>query len=325
MKIFNYIFLFIAFISCQNQNSIPREVSDYITETLDLLEKKSVNKSKIDWSKFRIDIFEKAKNAKTIEDTYPAISYAIKKLNDNHSYFKPITEVYSNSENKLLPVLSDEIVLNDIGYIRIPFCIGTENEFNNYISAIRKKIEIQSQKKLKGWIIDLRGNFGGNMWPMLLSIEPLIGNGTLGFFIDANENSEAWKIIEGKAYIDDRLIIETKNFSKKDFSNQFLAVLTDNQTASSGEAVAVAFKTRKNSKSFGQPTFGVSTGCVSHELSDGSVINLAESIFADRTMKKYGSKIIPDFETEKGYALEKGVEWIYEMNKKTTANNIYKK
>jgi hypothetical protein len=44
----------------------------------------------------------------------------------------------------------------------------------------------------------------------LLSIEPLIGNGTLGYFIDANENSEAWKIIEGKAYIDDRLIIETK-------------------------------------------------------------------------------------------------------------------
>jgi hypothetical protein len=39
---------------------------------------------------------------------------------------------------------------------------------------------------------------------------------------------------------------------------------------------------RENSKSFGQSTFGVSTGCVSHELSDGSIINLAESIFADR-------------------------------------------
>jgi carboxyl-terminal processing protease len=96
--------------------------------------------------------------------------------------------------------------------------------------------------------LDLRGNFGGNMWPMLLSIEPLIGNGTFGYFIDANENSEAWKIIEGKAYIEDQFVMETKILSKQDLSNQFLAVLTDHQTASSGEAVAVAFKVERKFK-----------------------------------------------------------------------------
>ena len=90
---------------------------------------------------------------------------------------------------------------------------------------------------MKGWIVDLRGNFGGNMWPMLLSVEPLIGNGTLGYFV------------------------------------------------------------------------------VSHELSDGSIINLAESIFADRKKTKFGSKIIPDFQVEENQTLKAGIEWIYEMNK----------
>lgn len=314
MKFYYYVFLLISFISCETQNSIPKEVSEYLTETIYLLEKNSVNKNKIDWKEFKIDLLKKVQNAKNIEDTYPAISYAVKKLDDNHSYFKPITEI--NSENKPLPVLSDEITPNDIGYIRIPFCIGTENEYNDYILAVRTKIEEQSQKELKGWIIDLRGNFGGNMWPMLISIEPLIGNGTFGYFVDANNNSKAWKIINGKAYIEDQLIMETKISSKQDLSNHFLAILTDNQTASSGEAMAVALKFRDNSKSFGQPTFGVSTGCVAHKLTDGSIINLAESVFADRKRKKYGSSIVPDFECEENQAVKEGITWIYKMNEK---------
>lgn len=131
-------------MSCKTQNSVPNEVSNYLTETLDLLQENSVNKNKIDWKEFKIDIFKKAENAKTIEDTYSVISYAISKLNDNHSYFRPITESEANLENKPLPVLTDEITPKDIGYIRIPFCIGTENEYNDYISEIRTKIEKQS-------------------------------------------------------------------------------------------------------------------------------------------------------------------------------------
>lgn len=315
MKIIFYIGLCIVLSSCNTRNSVPKEVSEYLTETLDLLEENSVYKNEIDWKEFKSDVLKKVSNAKKIEDTYPAISYAIKKLNDNHSYFRPIKESEANLENKPLPILADEITPDDIGYIRIPFCIGNESEYNDYIMEIRAKIEKESQNMLKGWIIDLRGNFGGNMWPMLLSIEPLIGNGTFGYFIDANSKCKAWKLNKGKAYIDDQLIIETNIHSKEDFSNQFLAVLTDNQTASSGEAVAVALKLRENSKSFGQSTFGVSTGCVSHELSDGSIINLAESIFADRKKTKFGSKIIPDFQVEENQTLKAGIEWIYEMNK----------
>jgi hypothetical protein len=308
-------FIYLLHACGHTKNSIPKAVSDYLTETLDLLEQKSVNKNKIDWNEFRADVLKQAQNAKSIEETYPAISYAVTKLNDNHSYFKPITASVEDSENKPLPILSDEITPDDIGYIRIPFCIGTEDENSDYISKIRTKIEKQSQRELKGWIVDLRGNFGGNMWPMLLSIEPLIGNGTVGYFFYANNKREAWRLVNGKAFINDQLILETKIYSKQDLSNQLLVVLTDNQTASSGEAIAVALKCRENTKSFGKSTFGVSTGCVSHILSDGSTINLAESSFADRKMTKYGSIIVPDFEVDEDQVLKAGIEWIYKINK----------
>jgi carboxyl-terminal processing protease len=187
MKIYKYIYLFIiAFISCQNQNSIPKEVSDYLSESINLLEQKSIRKNEINWEEFKSDIFKKAQNAKTINDAYPIIKYAISKLNDRHSYFRSIIETDTDSENNPLPVLSDEVTPKDIGYIRIPFCIGTEKDYDTYISKIRNKIDSQSNQNLQGWIIDLRGNFGGNMWPMLLSLEPILGNGTFGYFIDAD-------------------------------------------------------------------------------------------------------------------------------------------
>lgn len=313
MKISFLIILIISFNSCQNQTSIPEKVADYLNEVIDLLEKNSINKNAIDWNAFRKDVFKKSQHAKSIEDTYPVITYAVTKLNDHHSYFKSNFESHSNSDDKPLPELTDEKTPDDIGYIRVPFCIGTENEYEKYISAIRSKIRTQSMKNLKGWIIDLRRNFGGNMWPMLLSIEPLIGNGILGYFADADNNFHSWKLNKGKAFIDDELILETAFFAEPELSNAFVAILTDENTASSGEAVAVALKGRPHSKSFGKQTFGVSTGCVSHQLSDGSTINLAETVFADRKMNKYGFKINPDEAVEENQTLQSGIEWIYKM------------
>ncbi len=292
------------------------EAELYLNEVIELLENNSINKSKIDWNEFRISVFEKAGNAQSIQDTYPAVTYAISKLGDSHSYFSPVIDI-ENMQDKPLPILLDEPTPEDIGYVRVPFCIGTDDEMNAYVSLIQTKIIQQIDTNLKGWIIDLRGNFGGNMWPMLLSIEPLMGNGTLGYFVDADNNYEAWKLASGKAFIGDALVYENFEFKELNLSNSYIAVLTNNETASSGEAIAVAFKNRINTKSFGGSTFGVSTGCVSHQLSDGSIINLAESVFADGSRKRYGYSIAPDMETDEKDALKKGIEWIYEMNKTT--------
>ncbi|VXC33444.1 conserved hypothetical protein [Flavobacterium sp. 9AF] len=308
--------LFTFLLSCKNNSSpsLSPTAKGYIDEVIVLLEKNCVNKNKIDWKQFKTKIYSKAKNAKEIEDTYPSIFLAIKELNDKHSYFEPIKN--SNLEDALnpLPTFKDEIVPHDIGYIRVPFFIGSDEDSKDYMHSLLEKMEKENQKNPKGWIVDLRENFGGNMWPMLVCIEPILGNGIVGYFQDSNSHYQSWKLLNGKAYLNDTIVqtLQKELILLKD-KNPFVAVLINNKTASSGEAIAVAFKGREKTRFFGNNTFGVSTGCKSYTLSDGSRINLAISTFIDRNKKIYGTTITPDEKCNEKETIEKAIQWIYLM------------
>ena len=94
-----------------------------------------------------------------------------------------------------------------------------------------------------------------------------------------------------------------------------MAVLTDTLTASSGEAVAVAFKARKHTRSFGAGTCGVSTGRSRFYLSDGSVIYLTTAVFADRRLVRYGHFIAPDEPLKPAEVVPQAIRWIREEYK----------
>lgn len=136
------------------------------------------------------------------------------------------------------------------------------------------QVQIKERDKLalKGWLVDLKGNMGGNMWPMLVGVGPVLEEDTLGYSFDSNNTKTAWRYEEGKALADGDIEAETANYCTLKFANPVVAVLTDTLTASSSEAVAVAFKARKHTQSFGAGTCGVSTGRSRFCLSDGSII-----------------------------------------------------
>ena len=73
-----------------------------------------------------------------------------------------------------------------------------------------------------------------------------------------------------------------------------VAVLIGSQTASSGEAIAVSFRGREQTRFFGEATAGLSTANKGFSLSDGARIVLTTATFADRTGKLYGGPIQPD-------------------------------
>jgi hypothetical protein len=307
-----YILVAGMYLSCGNRNiyKLTPVSQNYIDEVIDILEHNSVNKGKINWEEFRIDVYRHAKGAQTLEQTYPSISYAIAKLDDHHSYFAANIPPKDSSELKPLPVLHDEVVPENIGYIRIGFCMGDEQQTNSYINAVTSKIQQQDKHNLKGWIIDLRGNFGGNMWPMLAAVGPILGEGTVGHFIYPDSAIITWQYNDGKAYDDNGIWAQSSSTYQLKNSNPYVAVLTDSETASSGEAMTIAFKGRNKTKSFGVPTFGVSTGNNVHTLSDGSRINLTECVFADRFKKPYGGPVLPDVECQEHETLDKAINWL---------------
>ena len=66
------------------------------------------------------------------------------------------------------------------------------------------------------------------------------------------------------------------------------------RTASSGEAVAIAFRGRPLTRSFGLPTAGLSTANAGFGMSDGGVIVLTVATDVDRNGTIYGAAVEPD-------------------------------
>ena len=79
-----------------------------------------------------------------------------------------------------------------------------------------------------------------------------------------------------------------------DLSKIPVVVVTGAKTASSGEAVAVAFRGRPHTRSVGQPTLGVSTSNQMYPLPGGAGLNLTTARFVDRTGRAYGDALVPD-------------------------------
>lgn len=133
------------------------------------------------------------------------------------------------------------------------------------------------------------------MWPMLLGLEPILGNGICGYFKDTDDNFNAWKLSDGKVQIGANLVMELdRPFSLRNI-NKKVAVLIGHSTASSGEATAISFIGMQRTKLFGKDSAGQTTANAAFTMSDGAMMLLSTTTFVDRNRKIYGGTITPDF------------------------------
>ena len=133
------------------------------------------------------------------------------------------------------------------------------------------------------------------MWPMLAGLGPLLGEGRLGAFIDPEGRETTWSYAAGAATEADRPRARVLGADYGlEVTRAPVAVLIGRGTASSGEALTIAFIGRPNTRSFGQPTRGLSTSNDQFLLNDGAIINLSVSVFADRNGHQYPAGIDPD-------------------------------
>ena len=103
-----------------------------------------------------------------------------------------------------------------------------------------------------------------------------------------------WGYEDGSSWLNTSTIVTVSAPYVLQTPNPTVAVLTDERTASSGEAVTIAFRARPDTRSFGEPTVGVSTANSGFELSDGAFLFLTVATMADRTETLYGSRVDPD-------------------------------
>lgn len=278
----------------------------YLSDALDIIEANALNSSKVDWEQVRADAFAAEKNAKTPADTYNTIRDVLKQLKDNHSFFMTPEEAkqMNNSTTADYPAPKEKILENRIGYVAVfQFSGQTQEEMNKYADEIQNIIMEQDKKSVCGWVVDLSENLGGNMYPMVAGLGALIGEGELGSFKDAKGQITTWSYRDGQSWYGTEAAAKVSHPEfLLDPEKTPVAVLIGPNTASSGEATALSFRGRANTRFFGHASYGLTTGNAPFELSDGATIILTGVIELDRTGKEYGASISPDFFTSNAEA-----------------------
>ncbi|MFF7791293.1 S41 family peptidase [Streptomyces sp. NPDC007991] len=272
----------------------------YLSQALNIMEKHSLVRHQVDWPDLRSRAFSQARGAQKTADTYGAIYSALNALGDGHSVFWEPEEAKERYGGSVVNFdgLKGRSLKSGVGYISLPGVLGSQEAYDQYVRQGRRAVAKAGAGKACGWVVDLRSDTGGNMWPMLAVVGPILGDGTVGAFVDADGSKSVWSIKHGSPYEDGKLVGwgDGRPFAK---SAPPVAVLTGKRTGSSGEAVVVAFRGRPDTRFFGEQTYGVPTGNKPYHLADGAVLLLTEVKDADRTGRAYDAPIPPDVEIVK--------------------------
>jgi carboxyl-terminal processing protease len=272
----------------------------YLNRALDSMEMNSIKRDSINWKTLRATIISRSRGAQEIKDTYQHIRYALALLGDNHSSLmtKEQTQAWESGQDRsgMDAAIRSELIRPRFAYISIPtFASGKDSAIRAFATHIHRTIATLDSSKPCGWIVDLRDDGGGNMWPMIAGLGPLLGETQLGASVDRHGNRKSWWYKEGKSGEGDVTLARiTGHACRLRSGNPPVAVLTGKNTASSGEAVVISFRGRPDTKSFGGATKGLSTSNETFPLIDGAMMVLTTSVFADRTGRLYGSVIEPD-------------------------------
>ena len=131
------------------------------------------------------------------------------------------------------------------------------------------------------------------MEPMITGLGPLLSGDRYGYLVNINGGKESWYYKNGTYYGDDKPGITASNPVTLT-SQKPIAVLYSEQTGSSGEIVIISFIGNPKTKSFGQPSYGLTTGNGNFDLKDGSRMMIASTMMADRNGRIYHGRILPD-------------------------------
>jgi hypothetical protein len=278
----------------------PAEARAYLDEALDLMEQHALHRAQLDWTRVRKAAHEQAAKALTPADTYPAIKAAMSCLRDNyHSRFYTPDEAAAMESGALDDANVDpsgKLLDSGLAHVLLPGVSCSAEWCQGYALTVQGLIGELEAAPPCGWVVDLRQNNGGNMWPMLVGVGPLLGEGQAGAFVYPDGQEDPWSYADGQASCGDEVVtaIDSAVVYAPLEPLPPVAVLTSRVTASSGEAIAVAFRGRPNTRSFGTETAGLSTANQGFPLADGALLSLTVARFADRTGTVYDGPIAPD-------------------------------
>ncbi|WP_427914841.1 S41 family peptidase [Ramlibacter sp. MMS24-I3-19] len=146
------------------------------------------------------------------------------------------------------------------------------------------------------WVIDLRGNQGGGMHPMLAAVQDFFAPGPLMTFLDESLQVNSDKVAiapEGLIQSGEVIVPASAPLTGRRAAARVVVVI-DSSCGSACETVAIAFRDRPGTRLVGEPTAGLTTGNVGHPINEDYTLTLTEGYMADRCGKRVPERIPPD-------------------------------
>jgi len=302
---------FMLNVNAQKFKTSQDSIKVFYDKIFKALEVAYIYKEDYDWKKLKTETFKNLETAKDFKSSLKEVKVLFEKIGADHSKvtyqgksYGPSVEIsWDNFSKQWMtkfaskPQFEAKILDKKYGYILMPSIsfndFSSENVHKIAQPLYDKILELKTNNKLEGWIVDLRFNTGGNSTAMLLALYDLLGDnvvwGTLGIdkkLINSTKlNKGVYDQGEKKsAYIKPRgeLIDKSK-----------VAVLIGGLTASSGEVTALAFKGRANTIFIGEKTLGKTTSNMVVTLPFDAIMPMSTGYDCDRNGNYY-KQIPPD-------------------------------
>ncbi len=261
---------------------IPPTPQSYVKIALEKM-KNGIYAEGVEWERAKEDAMAKAKDCTTFEETYGILREALHVAGGKHSNLITVEKQQLEVEKQEMPTVSFDS--SGILSIVLPPYTKASNRFHDYVSAVTSIVK-ENEHAIKGVVIDLRDNTGGDMNPMLAAISPFLPDDKPLAF-------------NAKGYVTNVKVPHENENDVIRITGVPVAILQNELTASSGEVVLLSFRGLDNAKTFGNPSAGFCSCNVTFYLYDGALMLLTVGTDVARTGEEFcEDPIQPDVLTD---------------------------
>ena len=273
-------------VACGDANS------RYVKKAIRIMDKNGIYAQATEWEQAKSAAL--AARPANLEEAQEIVTQAGKVAGGKHTFLMTSDKVVTNDTAEwAMPTV--ELMENGIAVIKLPPFSGNAEDGIKYANTVLERLG----DSLRGVVIDLRGNRGGNMYPMIAAIHRFLPDDIL-----LKLTSRRRPITINKNYV-----LNSTGIDEQGYIECPVALLTDDWTGSSGEAVLLCFRGLEYSRTFGIPTAGYASANNTYALSDGSVLVLTIGEDVARTGEVFcDDPIAPDVVSET--PLEDAIRWI---------------
>jgi carboxyl-terminal processing protease len=302
--------------SCQQQHApVPTPARIYFRQAFDSIEKYSLRRNDVNLDSIEFYYFRQLHDTMPLKYAYHYLREASMAIDPHSDFFRPQKIREKGKQPKNLYSFRGRRIADTYVYLDIHGCQALDSvSCKLYADSLASLVSSLYWSGQNGWVIDLRSNHGGNMYPTLAGLSALLGEGILGYDIYPNGHQKAWYVfkwdsIAGK--IDSIELLDTVHRIPRKMP---IVVITGEETGSAGEALVLSFRKNPSVKIMGTPTAGFATGNTLIFMSDSGALNITSSFLADREGEYFDGPVPPDLVVEDPVRLfSEAYQWIDSM------------